>query len=74
MTGWKTRALAIEILNSFEKNGKLREHFEGKLSEIDRQDKAFVRELVSGSVRFLRLLDFCVEEVSQKKQNKQSKY
>ena len=64
LTGWKTRLLAIKILNLFEKDKKLKEHIERLTKELSPLDRAFVREISSGTVRNLRLLDFIVEKAS----------
>ncbi len=71
MTGWKTRQVAIKALCAFENDKKLREHLEPLIKEFKPVDRAFIRELVSGTVRYLKLLDFCVEKATGKKLKKQ---
>ncbi|WP_457568489.1 16S rRNA (cytosine(967)-C(5))-methyltransferase RsmB [Desulfurobacterium sp.] len=66
-----TREIAIKILCSFEKDLKLKPHFERLTKQLNFRDKSFVREISSGSVRFLKLLDFSIEKTSGKKQKKQ---
>jgi 16S rRNA (cytosine967-C5)-methyltransferase len=74
LTGWKTRLLAIKILNLFEKDKKLKEHIERLTKELSPLDRAFVREISSGTVRNLRLLDFIVEKATSKKLKKQKTF
>ncbi len=71
MTGWKTRQAAIKTLCAFENDKKLREHLEPLIREFKPVDRAFIRELVSGTVRHLKLLDFCVEKATGKRLKKQ---
>jgi len=66
LTGWKERALALKVLLGFERDGKLKEHLERELSPLPPRERAFVRELSSGTVRYLKLLDFCVERATGK--------
>jgi len=66
-----TRRIAVEILCEFEKDLKLKPHFEKLTQHLSFKDKSFVREMVSGSIRFLKLLDFSIEKASGKKQKKQ---
>ncbi|WP_239500186.1 16S rRNA (cytosine(967)-C(5))-methyltransferase RsmB [Desulfurobacterium thermolithotrophum] len=66
LTGWNERLIAIKILNRFEKDKKLKEHIEKLTSRLHPQDRAFIREIVSGTVRFLRLLDFSIEKATGK--------
>ncbi|WP_456395381.1 16S rRNA (cytosine(967)-C(5))-methyltransferase RsmB [Desulfurobacterium sp.] len=70
----KTRETAIKILCNFEKDLKLKPHFESLTNHLNFRYKSFVRELASGSVRFLKLLDFSIEKVSGKKQKKQKPF
>ena len=63
-TGWKDRERAIKVLNAFERDKKLREHLERVSRGLSPLDRAFLRELVNGTVRYLKLLDFSVERVS----------
>ena len=70
-TGWKDRERAIKVLNAFERDKKLREHLERVSRGLSPLDRAFLRELVNGTVRYLKLLDFSVERVSGKSQKKQ---
>ncbi len=72
LTGWKERELAIRALKAFEENGKLRENFERLTGEVESRERAFIRELVSGVVRYLRLLDFSVERATKKELETQS--
>ncbi len=71
MTGWKTRQIAIKALCAFENDKKLREHLEPLIKEFKPVDRAFIRELVSGTVRYLKLLDFCIEKATGKKLKRQ---
>jgi len=71
LTGWKTRLLAIKILNLFERDRRLREHVEVLTQDLKPLDRAFVREIASGTVRYLRLLDFAVEKATAKRLKKQ---
>jgi len=71
LTGWSERAKAIKILTLFEKDKKLREHLEKETSGVDPQDRAFIREITAGTVRYLKLLDFSVEIATGKKLKKQ---
>jgi 16S rRNA (cytosine967-C5)-methyltransferase len=64
LTGWKQREIAVKVLNAFERDKKLREHLEALTAALTPQERAFLRELVNGTVRFLRLLDFSVELAS----------
>ncbi len=66
-----TRKVAIDVLCEFEKDLKLKTHFERLTQHLSFKDKSFVREMVSGSIRFLKLLDFSIEKASGKKQKKQ---
>ena len=66
MTGWSERAKAIKILTAFERDKKLKEHLERELRGIEPQSRAFVREITSGTVRYLKLLDFSVERAGRK--------
>ncbi len=66
MTGWSEREKAIRILNAFEKDKKLREHIQRELQGVEPQSRAFVREITSGTVRYLRLIDFSVERATGK--------
>ncbi|WP_456456541.1 16S rRNA (cytosine(967)-C(5))-methyltransferase RsmB [Thermovibrio sp.] len=72
LTGWKEREIAIKALKAFEENGKLRENLERLTGGLSLQDRAFIRELVSGTVRYLKLLDFSVERATGKSLKKQS--
>ena len=60
MTGWRTRKTAVDILCAFEKDGRLREHFGAMVAGFSRRDRAFVKEISTGVVRHLKLLDFCI--------------
>ena len=71
MTGWKTRQAAIKALCAFENNKKLREHLEPLIKPFKPVDRAFIRELVSGTVRYLKFLDFCIEKATGKRLSKQ---
>jgi len=71
LTGWSERALAIKVLSAFERDGRLREHLERETCSLLPQDRAFIRELCSGAVRYLRLLDFSVERATKKSLKKQ---
>ncbi len=71
MTGWKTRQVAIKALCAFENDKRLREHLEPLIKEFKPVDRAFIRELVSGTVRYLKLLDFCIEKSTGKRLKKQ---
>ncbi len=71
LTGWKSRKIAIEILEAYERNGNFRENIEEKTKFLPLRDRAFIREIVAGSVRYLRLLDFYIERTSGKSQKKQ---
>ncbi|SNR79517.1 16S rRNA (cytosine(967)-C(5))-methyltransferase RsmB [Desulfurobacterium atlanticum] len=66
-----TREIAVKILCEFEKDLKIKPHFERLTKNLSFKDRSFVREIVSGSVRFLKLLDFSIEKVSGKNQKKQ---
>ena len=72
LTGWKERELAIRALKAFEENGKLRENLERLTGGLESRERAFIRELVSGVVRYLRLLDFSVERATGKNLKTQS--
>ncbi|OMH40501.1 16S rRNA (cytosine(967)-C(5))-methyltransferase RsmB [Desulfurobacterium indicum] len=69
-----TRETAVKILCNFEKDLKLKPHFESLTNHLNFRDRSFVRELTSGTVRFLKLLDFSIEKVSGKKQKKQKPF
>ncbi|WP_456437896.1 16S rRNA (cytosine(967)-C(5))-methyltransferase RsmB [Desulfurobacterium sp.] len=69
-----TRETAVRILCNFEKDLKLKPHFESLTNHLNFRDRSFVRELTSGSVRFLKLLDFSIEKASGKKQKKQKPF
>jgi len=71
LTGWSERAKAIKVLTAFEKDKRLKEHVERKLRGVEPQSRAFVREITSGTVRYLRLLDFSVERATGKSLKKQ---
>ena len=71
MTGWSERAKAIKVLVAFEKDKKLREHIERETIGLNPQDRAFIREITSGTVRYLKLLDFSVERATGKSLKKQ---
>ncbi|MEO2066052.1 MAG: transcription antitermination factor NusB, partial [Desulfurobacteriaceae bacterium] len=71
LTGWSERAKAIKILTLFEKDKKLKEHLEKETSGVDPQDRAFIREITAGTVRYLKLLDFSAERATGKKLKKQ---
>ena len=71
MTGWSERAKAIKVLVAFEKDKKLREHIERETLGLSPQDRAFIREITSGTVRYLKLLDFSVERATGKSLKKQ---
>ncbi|WP_132527654.1 16S rRNA (cytosine(967)-C(5))-methyltransferase RsmB [Phorcysia thermohydrogeniphila] len=66
MIGWKSREIAIKILNAFEKDKKLREHVEKFTVNLSPLDRAFIREIASGTVRYLRLLDFSLQRALKK--------
>ena len=66
LTGWNERLIAIKILNAFEKDKKLKEHIERFTVNLSPLDRAFIREIVSGTVRYLRLLDFSIEKATGK--------
>jgi len=66
LTGWKSREIAIKILNAFEKDKRLREHVEKFTVNFSPLDRAFIREIASGTVRYLRLLDFILERALKK--------
>ncbi len=70
-TGWKSRNIAIKVLKAYEQDGNLKEHIDRLTSTFSPQIRAFIREIVSGSIRYLKLLDFSIEKVSGKKQEKQ---
>lgn len=74
LTGWKTRLAAIKILVAAEKSGyrKFKPYLERYSKNFSPLDRAFIRELAAGTVRYLRLLDFSVEEVLKKKLLKQT--
>ena len=72
LTGWRTRQAAIKVLCSFESDLKLREHLEPIVEKFSKQDRAFIREIVSGTVRYLKLLDFSVERATRKKLKSQT--
>jgi 16S rRNA (cytosine967-C5)-methyltransferase len=72
LTGWKTRQAAIKVLCAFEVDKRLREHLEPVLEKFNEKDRAFLKEIVTGTVRYLRLLDFSVEKATNKKLNKQT--
>ncbi len=71
MTGWSERAKAIKVLNAFERDKKLKEHLERELRGVEPQSRAFVREITSGTVRYLKLLDFSVERATEKRLKEQ---
>jgi len=71
LTGWSERAKAIKVLVAFEKDKKLREHIERETIGLNPQDRAFIREITSGTVRYLKLLDFSVERATGKSLKKQ---
>jgi len=71
LTGWSERARAIKVLTAFEKDKKLREHIERETLGLSPRDRAFVREISSGTVRYLKLLDFSVERATGKSLKKQ---
>ncbi|MEO2068551.1 MAG: transcription antitermination factor NusB, partial [Desulfurobacteriaceae bacterium] len=56
--------MAIKILNLFERDKKLKEYIERLTKGLSPLDRAFVREIASGTVRNLRLLDFIVEKAT----------
>lgn len=66
-TGWKTRELAVRLLSEFEKKKELKNLLEKIPKDLNPSDRALIREIVSGSVRYLRLLDFSIEKVSGRK-------
>jgi len=66
LTGWKSREIAIKILNAFEKDKRLREHVEKFTVNFSPLDRAFIREIASGTVRYLRFLDFILERALKK--------
>ena len=72
MTGWKTRQAAIKVLCAFEVDKKLREHLEPTLEGFEEKDRGFLKEIASGTVRYLRLLDFSIERATGKKLGKQT--
>jgi len=67
LTGWKSRKIAIKVLNIFERNKRLREYVEKLTINLSPLDRAFIREIVSGTVRYLKLLDFSLEKVLNKR-------
>ncbi len=69
-----TREIAVKILCNFEKDLKLKPHFESLTKHLNFRDRSFVRELTSGTVRFLKLLDFSIEKASGKRQKKQKPF
>ncbi|SMO53606.1 16S rRNA (cytosine967-C5)-methyltransferase [Balnearium lithotrophicum] len=71
-TGWRTRKEAIKVLCAFEVDKRLREHLEPVLVKFPNQDRAFIKETVSGTVRYLKLLDFSIERATEKRLGKQS--
>jgi len=71
LTGWKSREIAIKILNAFEKDKKLREHVERLTPNLSPLDRAFIREIASGTVRYLKLLDFSLQRALKKNLKKQ---
>jgi len=71
LTGWNERLIAIKILNAFEKDKKLKEHIERFTVNLSPLDRAFIREIVSGTVRYLRLLDFSIEKATGKRLKQQ---
>lgn len=66
MTGWSERAKAIKVLTAFERDKRLKEHLEKELGGVEPQSRAFVREITSGTVRYLKLLDFSIERAGKK--------
>jgi len=74
LTGWKSRDIAIKILNAFERDKRLREHVERFTSHLSPLDRAFVRELSAGTVRYLRLLDFSLSKFLKKSLKEQKPY
>ena len=73
LTGWKTRLLALKILISSEKERfrRFKPFLDRYTLELSPLDRAFVREISSGTVRFLRLLDFSIKEATGKDLSRQ---
>ena len=71
LTGWNERLIAIKILNAFEKDKKLKEHVERFTVNLSPLDRAFIREIVSGTVRYLKLIDFSIEKATGKRLRQQ---
>ncbi|WP_283400448.1 16S rRNA (cytosine(967)-C(5))-methyltransferase RsmB [Desulfurobacterium pacificum] len=73
MTGWKTRFLALKILIFTERENfkRFKPFLDKYTKDLPPLDRAFVREIASGTVRFLRLLDFSIEKATGKNPAKQ---
>ena len=62
-----SREKAIKILSLYEKTGDLKNILDKFSKKLKVNDRALLRELVLGVVRYKRLLDYIVEQVSGKK-------
>jgi len=73
LTGWKTRLLALKVLISTEREKfkRFKPFLDKHTKNLPPLDRAFVREIASGTVRFLKLLDFSIEKATGKNLMKQ---
>ncbi len=68
----KLRLIGIEILSDVERGKELKQTLENRTSNLKLIDRAFVREIVIGTIRYKRFLDFCIKSVSGKDPEKQA--
>jgi 16S rRNA (cytosine967-C5)-methyltransferase len=65
------RLIGIEILTEFERGNDLRSIIENRTSKLKAIDRAFLREIVLGTIRYKKFLDFCIKSASGKDPERQ---